>query len=220
MNAHISWPRACHVQVHSGSHAQTHARLHMAMHARSHQARLLQKRMRTLSAPSADTVHDARSDLYHWRVIASSSTMRTICKTFAAQPRTQVRKHVCGNAREMLNACALERERPSVPHFEEDQNCMATHMSCAHIAFKRALEHLRIHMYACRPDVLIARNKRLPRNDNAEFIHGRARQCVWDAHWSYERTARHRCGPHDLSPSRRHAKLARESGRALAHHIV
>ena len=155
-----------------------------------------------------------------WRGIAPSSTMRTICKTFAAQPRTQVRKHVCGNAREMLNACALERERPSVPHFEEDQNCMATHMSCAHIAFKRALEHLRIHMYACRPDVLIARNKRLPRNDNAEFIRGRARQCLWDAHWSYERTARHRCGPHDLSPSRRHAKLARESGRALAHHIV
>ena len=65
-----------------------------------------------------------------WRVIASSRTMRTICKTFAAQPRTQVRKHVCGNAREMLNACALERERPSVPQSEEDQNCMATHMSC------------------------------------------------------------------------------------------
>lgn len=56
--------------------------------------------------------------------------MRTICKIFAAQPRTQVRKHVCGNAREMINACAQERERPSVPHFEEDQNCMATQMSC------------------------------------------------------------------------------------------
>ena len=166
------------------------------------------------------TVHDALSDLYHWRAIASSSTMRTICETFAAQPRTEVRKHVCGNAREMLNACALERERPRVAHFEEDQNCMATHMSCAHIAFKRALEHMRFHMCACRPDVLIARNKRFPRNDNAEFIHGRARQFVWDAHWSYERTACHRCGPHDLSPSRRHAKLARESGRALAHHIV
>ena len=59
---------------------------------------------------------------------------------------------------------------------------MATHMSCAHIVFKRALEHLRIHMHACRPDVLIARNKRLPRNDNAECIHGRARVNVCGTH--------------------------------------
>ena len=120
-----------------------------------------------------------------WRVIAPSSTMRTICKTFAAQPRTQVRKHVCGNAREMLNACALERERPSVPHFEEDQNCMATPMSCVRTSRLNVRLSTRIHMYACRPDVLIACNKRLPRNDNAEFIHGRARQCVCGTHIGY-----------------------------------
>ena len=89
------------------------------------------KRMHTLSAPTARTMCMTRALICTnaWRVIASSRTMRTICKTFAAQPRTQVRKHACGNAREMLNACAQERERPSAPHFGEHQNCMATHMS-------------------------------------------------------------------------------------------
>ena len=194
----------------------------MAMHARSHQARLVQKKMRTLSAPSADTVHDARSDLYqrlarHRPVEHNAHNLQNLCSA-TQNPSAQARLRQC--ARDAKRMCPRTGTPQRTTVRERSKLHGNAYELCAHIAFKRSLDHLRIHMYACRPDVLIACNKRLPRNDNAEFIHGRARQCVWDTHWSYERTARRRCGPHDLSPSKWHAKLARESGRALAHHIV
>jgi len=104
------------------------------VHAVSHQANPFQQkyRMHTLSAPTARTLCMTRAliSTNAWRVIVSARTMRTMCKTTATQRRIQVRRHACGNARETLNACAQERERFSVPHFGEDQNCMATHMSC------------------------------------------------------------------------------------------
>ena len=168
-------------------------------------------RMHTSSAPKARTLCMARALIYTtaWRTTASARTMGTMCKTFAAQRRIRVRKHACGNAREPLNACAQERSKLYGYAYE----------LCAHIAFKQALDHKRIDTYACRPDAHIASVKRIPRDDNAEFMHGRALQCGRDAHRSYKRTSRHRCGPRNLPPSKRHANLAREGGRALAHHI-
>ena len=110
------------------------------------------KRLHTLGAPTARTMCMTRALICTnaWRVIASSRTVRTMCKTVAAQPRIQVRKHACGNAREMLNACAQERERLSVPHFGEDQNCMATHMSCVRTS------RLSVRLITCASTCMLA----------------------------------------------------------------
>ena len=132
------------------------------MHVMSHQASPFQQkyRMHTLSAPTACTLCMTRALIYTnaWRVIASP---RTMCKTFAAQCRTQVRKHACGNAREMLNACAQERERYSGPHFREDQNCMATHMSCVRTS------HLSARWIACASTCMLADPMRPSRASSA-----------------------------------------------------
>ena len=153
LNAHISWPRACHVQVHSGSHAQTHARLHMAMHAMSHQASLVQQKTNAHIeyTDGADTVHDARSDLYqrlarHRLVAHNAHNLQNLCSA----TQNQVRKHACGNARDMLNTCAKERKRTSVPHFGEHQNCMATHMSCVRTS------RLSVRLITCASTCMLA----------------------------------------------------------------
>ena len=117
----------------------------------------------------------------------ASSPRRAQCaqcpKTFAAQRRIQARKHDGGNARDTLNACAQERERFSVSHFRGKPKLYGyAYELCAHIAFKRALDDMRIHMYACRPDAPITSVNRIPRGDNVEFMHGRALQCGRDAH--------------------------------------
>ena len=135
------------------------------MHVMSHQASLFQQRyrMHTLSAPTACTLCMTRALIYTnaWRVIASPRTMRTMCKTFAAQRSTQVRKHACGNAREKLNACAQERERYSGPHFREDQNCMATHMSCVRTS------HLSVRWITCASTCMLADPMRPSRASSA-----------------------------------------------------
>ena len=205
LNAHISWPHTCHVQVHSGSHAQAHARLHMAMHATPHQANLVQQKQNAHieCTDGADNVHDARSDLYqrlarHRLVAHNAHNLQNLCSA-TQNPSAQARLRQC--ARDAKRMCP----RTGTPQRTTFRGTSKLHGNayepCAHIAFKRALDHMRIHMYVGKPDVLIACNKRLPRNDNAEFIHGRARQCVWDAHWLYKRTARHCRGPQNLPPS-------------------
>ena len=170
---------------------------------------------------SVHTVHDARFDLYQrlarHRLAAHNVHNVQNLRSATQNPSAQTRLRQC--ARDAKRMCPRTGTLQRTTFQGRSKLYGNAYELCAHIAFKCALDRMRIHMYACRPDAPIASVKRIPRDDNAQFMHGRARQCGWDAHWLYKRTARHCCGPQNLPPSKRHAKLARESGRALAHQI-
>ena len=94
-------------------------------------------------------------------------------------------KYACGNAREMLNACAQERERPSVRHFGEHQNCMATHMSCVRTS------RLSVRLITCASTCMLAspmcssRATSASRGTTTQNLYMDARVNVCGAHIGY-----------------------------------
>ena len=155
--------------------ASTRALAH-PMHTMSHQASPFQQhyRMHTLGVPTARTLCMPRALISPsaWRDIVLARTMRTMCKTFATQRRIKMRKFACGNARETLNACAQERERFSVPHFGEDQNCMATHMSCVRTS------RLSVRLSTCASACMLADAMRSPRAPSASRGASMQKSCM------------------------------------------
>lgn len=201
--------------------ASTRALAHgNACNAASSEPRSTNKNAIIECTDGAATVHDARSDLHqrlagHPLVAHNAHNLQNRCCA-TQNPSAQARLLQC--ARDVKRMCP----RTGTPQRTTFRGTSKLHGNayelCAHIGFKRALDHMRIHMYAGRPDVPIARNKRLPPNGNAEFIHGRARQCAWGAHWLYKRTVRHCYGPQNIPPSG--MLNSRVRANALAHHIA
>ena len=133
---------------------------------------------------SAHTVHDARFDFFqrlarHCPGAYNAHNVQNLCNA-TKNPNAKARVRQC--ARNAKRMCARTGTLQRTTFRGRSKLYGYAYELCAHIAFKRALEHMRIRMHACRPDALTASAKRFPRGVNAEVMHGRALQCGWDAH--------------------------------------